>query len=193
MKSICIFSGSNLGNKAEYAQVSRQLAVLMAQQGYRLVYGGSTVGLMGEVANTIMQHGGEAVGVMPRGLFEGEMVHHGLTELIEVDGMHARKAKMGELADGFIALPGGFGTYEELFEVLCWAQIGIHHKPIGLLNIEGYFNPLLALIHSSIEGGFSNSSNLSLFRVSTEPEELLEQMKNYVPQQMERKWKQLDA
>lgn len=193
MKSICIFAGSNLGNRPEYAETSRQLALLMAQQGYRLIYGGSTVGLMGEVANTLMQHGGEVIGVMPRGLFEGEMVHHGLSELIEVDGMHARKAKMGELADAFIALPGGFGTYEELFEVLCWAQIGIHRKPIGLLNIEGYFDPLLALIHSSIEGGFSNASNLSLFNTSSEPGQLLELLNNYVPQPMERKWKQLQG
>ncbi|WP_028562882.1 TIGR00730 family Rossman fold protein [Paenibacillus pinihumi] len=191
MKSICIYSGSNLGNLPEYAITSRKLASLIAERGCRLVYGGSTVGLMGEVANTVMEKKGEVIGVMPRGLFEGEIVHHNLTQLIEVEGMHERKGKMMELADAFIALPGGFGTYEELFEVLCWGQIGIHNKPIGLLNIQGYFNPLLAMVKASIDAGFANNSNMSLFNVSDDPEELLTMLENYVPRTMDRKWKQL--
>lgn len=147
---------------------------------------------MGEVANAVLNGGGEVIGVMPRGLFNGEMVHRELTQLIEVDDMHGRKAKMGELADSFIALPGGFGTYEELFEVLCWSQIGIHKKPVGVLNIRNYFDPLMNLIQHSINEGFSNASHLSLLNIDQEPLELLKKLESYVPQTLEQKWKQLN-
>lgn len=192
MKSICVFAGSNLGVHEDYKAKAVELGNYMAMHNYRLIYGGSKIGLMGEVANAVLNGGGEVIGVMPRGLFNGEMVHRELTQLIEVEDMHGRKAKMGELADGFIALPGGFGTYEELFEVLCWSQIGIHKKPVGVLNIRNYFDPLLNLIHNSIQEGFSNSSHLSLLNVSNEPLRLLTLLKEYIPQTLEQKWKQLN-
>ncbi len=163
----------------------------MAIHNYRLIYGGSRIGLMGEVANAVLNGGGEVIGVMPRGLFNGEMVHRELSQFIEVDDMHERKATMGELAEAFIALPGGFGTYEELFEVLCWSQIGIHKKPVGVLNIRNYFDPLMNMIQHSIHEGFSNASHLSLLNVSSEPLELLHRLESYVPQTLEQKWKQL--
>ncbi|WHX49643.1 TIGR00730 family Rossman fold protein [Paenibacillus woosongensis] len=191
MKTICVFAGSNLGAHEDYKQAAGQLGRHLAKQQYRLVYGGSRIGLMGEAANAAMAAGGEVIGVMPSGLFAGEMVHRELTELIEVDGMHARKAKMGELADGFIALPGGFGTYEELFEVLCWSQIGIHKKPVGLLNVRGFYDPLLQMVEHSIQEGFSNSSHLSLINISPDPAELLQLMESYQPQVLEKKWKEL--
>ncbi|MCR8634572.1 MULTISPECIES: TIGR00730 family Rossman fold protein [Paenibacillus] len=191
MKSICVFAGSNLGEHPEYQIKAAELGTYMAQNNYRLIYGGSKIGLMGEIANAVMNGGGQVIGVMPKGLFKGEVVHRELTQLIEVENMHERKATMGQLADGFIALPGGFGTYEELFEVLCWSQIGIHKKPVGILNIRNYFDPLMNLIKYSINEGFSNSSHLSLINVSNEPMELLNQMENYIPQTLEQKWKQL--
>lgn len=192
MKSICVFAGSNLGVHEEYKVKAVELGNYMAMNEYRLIYGGSRIGLMGEVANAVLYGGGEVIGVMPRGLFNGEMVHRELTQLIEVDDMHGRKAKMRELADGFIALPGGFGTYEELFEVLCWSQIGIHKKPVGVLNIRNYFDPLMNLIQNSINEGFSNASHLSLLNIDQEPLELLKKLESYVPQTLEQKWKQLN-
>lgn len=163
----------------------------MAEQGIGLVYGGSRVGLMGAIADALMENGGTAIGVMPSGLFSGEVVHQNLTELIEVNGMHERKAKMSELADGYIAMPGGFGTYEELFEVLCWAQIGIHQKPIGLYNVNGYFEPMMKMVKYSIQEGFSNDSHLKLIHSSSRPDELVEQMKNYSYPILEKKWTEI--
>lgn len=191
MKAVCVFAGSNPGVKPEYRTLAIQLGSVIADQDIRLVYGGSRLGLMGEVANEVLLRGGHVIGVMPSGLFRGEIVHRDLSELIEVESMHERKAKMGEIADGFIALPGGLGTFEELFEVLCWAQIGIHVKPIGLLNINGYYDPLIELIKHSVQEGFSNESHLSLIRVSDDPEELLNQMNQYQPQELGNKWRQL--
>ncbi|GGH37420.1 LOG family protein [Paenibacillus segetis] len=190
MRTICIFSGSNMGNDEAYRLAAIELGEYMGQQNYRLVYGGSRMGLMGATANAAMAAGGEVIGVMPTGLFAGEMVHREVTELIEVDGMHSRKAKMAELADGFIALPGGFGTYEELFEVLCWLQIGIHQKPIGVLNVKGYYDPLLNMIQSSVTEGFVKSSHLSLLNVAEHAKELIQQMESYTPTQLENKWTQ---
>ncbi|WP_433946199.1 TIGR00730 family Rossman fold protein [Paenibacillus sp. SN-8-1] len=191
MNSVCVFAGSNPGVKPEYQAQAIQLGSALSDKGIRLVYGGSRLGLMGEVANEVLLRGGHVIGVMPQGLFRGEIVHRELTELIEVESMHERKAKMGEIADGFIALPGGLGTFEELFEVLCWAQIGIHAKPIGLLNIHGYYDPLIELIKHSVKEGFSNESHLSLITVSDDPEDLLNQMMRYQPQELGNKWRQL--
>lgn len=191
MKSICVFAGSNLGERPEYQLKAAELGNYMAQEQYRLVYGGSNKGLMGVIANTVLANDGEVTGIMPKGLFKGEIVHQQLTELIEVEGMHERKATMGKLSDGFIALPGGFGTYEELFEVLCWSQIGIHNKPIGILNISGYFDPLLNMINYSVQEGFSNTSNLSLINVSSDPIDLIQRMEHYVPQVIDTKWTQI--
>ncbi|OCB95270.1 LOG family protein YvdD [Bacillus amyloliquefaciens] len=191
MKTICVFAGSNPGVNEEYKRKAAELGEYMAEQGIGLVYGGSRVGLMGTVADALMAGGGKAVGVMPSGLFSGEIVHQNLTELIEVSGMHERKAKMSELADGYIAMPGGFGTYEELFEVLCWTQIGIHQKPIGLYNVNGYFEPLINMIKYSIKEGFSNESHLQLIHTSSRPDELIEQMNQYTYPILDKKWREV--
>ncbi|WP_144468283.1 LOG family protein [Bacillus pumilus] len=191
MKTICVFAGSNPGVKDVYKEKAVELGTYMAEQDIRLVYGGSRIGLMGAIAGEVLRHGGQVIGVMPKGLFRGEVVHQELTELIEVTGMHERKAKMSELADGFIAMPGGFGTYEELFEVLCWAQIGIHQKPIGLYQVNDYFNPLIDMVKFSVQEGFSNESHLQLLHASSEPEELITQMSSYQTPTLEQKWTEL--
>lgn len=146
------------------------------------------MGLMGEVANEMLQHGGEVIGIMPRGLFSGEIVHTALTELIEVESMHERKATMHELADAYIALPGGFGTFEELFEALCWAQIGIHKKPVGLLNVNGYYNPLMQMVQHAVDEGFSTDPAIHLINISDTPEQLISSMDTYTSPSEDQKW-----
>lgn len=191
MKKICVFAGSNLGEREEFAVQARKLGEMLVKNGYELVYGGSCVGLMGEVADEVLKLGGRVTGVMPRGLFRGEIVHEGLTELIEVATMHERKAKMAELADAFIALPGGYGTFEELFEVVCWSQIGIHEKPVGVLNVADFYAPLLEMIEKTAEEGFMNPSNKELIVAGETAEELLTKLKNYERPVMGTKWRQL--
>lgn len=190
MRSICVFAGSRFGEDEQYRVKAEQLGEVMAQRRYRLIYGGSRHGLMGTVADAILTAGGEAVGIMPSGLIHGEMAHPGLTQFIEVEGMHARKAKMNEMADGFIALPGGLGTLEELFEVLCWLQIGIHQKPVGVLNVQGYYEPLLELVNSCVRSGFVPPGHESLLNLAEDPDELLSRMESFVPSIAEKKWKQ---
>ncbi|BDB00774.1 TIGR00730 family Rossman fold protein [Clostridium botulinum] len=191
MKRICVYSGSNLGLRSEYKESAKVLGKILAENKIELVYGGSRIGLMGEISNEVLRNNGKVIGVMPKGLFSGEMVHENLTKLIEVENMHERKQTMAELSDGFIALPGGLGTFEELFEVLSWAQLGIHKKPIGILNISNFFDPLLHMIKNTCTEGFMNESNIKLISVSDTPSELIKQMKNYVPPLMENKWREL--
>ncbi|AUN16963.1 TIGR00730 family Rossman fold protein [Clostridium botulinum] len=191
MKRICVYSGSNLGLRSEYKESAKLLGKILAENKIELVYGGSRIGLMGEISNEVLRNNGKVIGVMPKGLFSGEMVHENLTKLIEVENMHERKQTMAELSDGFIALPGGLGTFEELFEVLSWAQLGIHKKPIGILNISNFFDPLLHMIKNACTEGFMNESNIKLISVSDTPSELIKQMKNYVPPLMENKWREL--
>src|SRR5438477_2940520 len=153
MHRICVFSGSNTGKRQEYQQAARDLGQELVARGLGLVYGGASVGLMGVIADTVLASGGEVIGVIPSALTRYEIPHKSLTQLHEVASMHERKALMADLSDGFIALPGGFGTFDELFEIITWAQLGLHNKPIGLLNAAGYFAPLLALVvHASTEG-----------------------------------------
>lgn len=192
MKRICVFSGSNVGNKAEYEQLAVALGNELATRQYGLVYGGSQVGLMGRLANAVLTQGGEVIGVMPRGLFRGEIVHDQLTELIEVTTMHERKAKMSELADAFIALPGGYGTFEELFEAICWSQIGIHQKPIGLLNIAGFYDPLVQMVSQAVAAEFIHPEHAKLFVVAAEPQSLIEKMLHFQRPQQVNKWRELD-
>ncbi|APU59747.1 TIGR00730 family Rossman fold protein [Clostridium botulinum] len=191
MKKICVYSGSNLGLRSEYKESAKLLGKILAENKIELIYGGSRIGLMGEISNEVLRNNGKVIGVMPKGLFSGEMVHENLTKLIEVENMHERKQTMAELSDGFIALPGGLGTFEELFEVLSWAQLGIHKKPIGILNISNFFDPLLHMIKNTCTEGFMNESNIKLISVSDTPSELIKQMKNYVPPLMENKWREL--
>lgn len=181
MKRICVFAGSNLGTKPEYEQAAVQLGKLLAAKGFELVYGASSIGLMGRLADTMIACGGKVIGVMPKNLFFSEKVHRHITELHEVENMHERKALMSNLADAYIALPGGLGTFEELFEVVSWAQIGIHEKPIGVLNVLGYYEPLVDMLEKCVEAGFMKKTNLNLLLIEEELETLLERMINYVP------------
>jgi uncharacterized protein (TIGR00730 family) len=191
MNTICVYAGSNLGVRPEFKTHTRKLGEEIAKRGLALVYGGSGMGLMGELANEVLENGGKVIGVMPTGLFAGELMHQGLTEFIEVKDMHERKAKMIQLSDGYIALPGGFGTFEELFEVISWAQLGIHKKPIGIFNVEGYYTPLLEMIHHSIQAGFVKESHKALFLSADEAGTLMDKMVSFIPPELGKKWDQI--
>jgi len=173
MKRICVFCGSSRGQKPVYAEAARELGELLARKKIGLVFGGGRIGLMGVVADAVLAGGGEAIGVIPKSLKERELGHDGVTELRIVPSMHARKAMMAELADGFIAMPGGFGTLDELCEILTWAQLGIHEKPCGLLNANNFFAPLLALFDHQMEEGFLAARHRALLRVEEKPELLV--------------------
>jgi len=181
MKRIAVYCGSCMGNRAEYRRAAEELGHLMVSRNIGLVYGGGSIGLMGAIAQTVLDDGGEAIGVIPRFLENEEIVHRHLTELHLVDTMHQRKMKMAELADGFIALPGGFGTLEEWFEMLTWAQIGHHRKPIALLNVSGYFDPLLEMIRRGCEECFIPSECHDMVIHDSDPSRLLDRMNSFRP------------
>ncbi|HZO74766.1 MAG TPA: TIGR00730 family Rossman fold protein [Ktedonobacteraceae bacterium] len=181
MSRICVFAGSSMGVRKEYEEAARTLGHELATRGLGLVYGGASVGLMGVMADAVLAEGGEVIGVLPRGLFKREVGHEHLTQLHMVNSMHERKALMADLADGFIALPGGYGTFDELFEAITWAQIGLHSKPIGLLNVMRYFDPLLALIAHVTTEGFIPASSSRLVLQKEKPGELLEAFAAYIP------------
>lgn len=190
MHRICVFSGSNLGVRPEYQQAAYALGQELAARRLGLVYGGASVGLMGAVADAALAAGGEVIGVLPRGLFNREVPHKHLTELREVGSMHERKALMADLADGFIALPGGYGTFDELFEIITWAQLGLHSKPIGLLDASDYFTPLLALITHATKEGFIPQSNTNLLLRAEDPATLLNRFEAYTPPARSSEWKE---
>lgn len=177
----CVFCGSNFGVREEYRQAAVALGKCLAGKGIGLVYGGGSVGLMGVTADAVLARGEEVVGVIPESMATREVAHQGLTELDVVRGMHPRKARMAELSAAFIAMPGGFGTFEELFEVITWSQLGFHAKPIGLLNVLGYFDPFLELVDQAVREGFIRPENRSLFEVAGTPEELLEKLGQRLP------------
>jgi uncharacterized protein (TIGR00730 family) len=179
MKRITVFCGASSGTDPIYTEQARELGRVLAQNNIGLVYGAARIGVMGAVADATLAAGGEAIGVIPHFLRSKEVAHEALTELILVDTMHERKAKMNELCDAVIALPGGFGTLEELFEMLTWAQLGLHRKPIGLLNTNGYYGDLIAMIDSMVAKGFLNEMNRGMLLVSNDINELLELLKNY--------------
>jgi uncharacterized protein (TIGR00730 family) len=187
MKRICVFCGSNTGLNPVYLQTAQKVGEFFAENNIELVYGGGRVGLMGKVADSVMQNGGKVVGIIPEALATREIAHAGLTELIVVDSMHERKAMMAELSDGFIALPGGFGTFEELCEIITWAQLGIHQKACGILNIEGFYDNLIALFDHSTSQNFIRPEYRSLVIVDENIENLYSKMKTYVPPVLE-KW-----
>jgi uncharacterized protein (TIGR00730 family) len=176
MKRICVFAGSNLGVRDEYSAVAQELGRALAQREVGLIYGGARVGLMGEMANAVLAARGHVTGVIPEALVAKEVAHAGLSELRVVGSMHERKAMMAELADGFIALPGGWGTLEEFFEVLTWAQLGLHQKPCGLLNVESYFDRLLSFIAHAIDEGFLKREYGAMVPVSSSPDALLDML-----------------
>ncbi len=154
LRSLCVYCGSKSGNDPRYEATAAELGRLMAQSGVRLVYGGGSVGLMGTVADSVLAHGGEVFGVIPKGLFTTEIGHPGLTELVEVGSMHERKALMAAEADAFVALPGGLGTLEELAEIATWSQLGIHAKPVAVLDLDGFWEPLLGFLDRAADAGF---------------------------------------
>ena len=176
---ICVFCGSNLGIDVAYRDAAVKLGRLLVVRGIELVYGGGNIGLMGVVADAVLTDGGRVIGVIPESLMAKEVGHLGLTELRIVKSMHERKALMADLSDGFIALPGGFGTFEEFCEVVTWSQLGIHSKPCGLLNVGGYYDPLLVLFDRAVGAGFLREENRSLVLAAGTAEALLEQMARY--------------
>jgi uncharacterized protein (TIGR00730 family) len=173
MKSLCVFCGSSAGTGAAYAEAARALGRELAGRGLRLVYGGGNVGLMGILADEVLSAGGEVIGVIPQALVAREVAHAGLTRLHVVGSMHQRKALMADLSDAFLALPGGFGTLEELCEVLTWAQLGLHAKPCGLLNVDGYFDALLHFLDRAVDQGFLRAGHRALVLVAQTPQEVL--------------------
>jgi len=176
MKRVCVFCGSSAGTRPVYAEAARAMGRLLAERGIGLVYGGGRVGLMGEVADAVLAAGGEVTGVIPRGLMEREVGHRGLTTLHVTGTMHERKALMVDLSDGFVALPGGYGTLDELCEALTWSQLGIHARPCGVLNVDGYFDALLALFDHAVREGFVREAHRGLVLEASEPAALLDAM-----------------
>ena len=187
MRRVCVFSGSSSGVRPEYRRAAEALGQTLAAHRIGVVYGGAQVGLMGAVADAALAAGGEVIGVIPEALVAKEIAHPGLTELRIVASMHQRKALMADLADAFIALPGGWGTLEEFFEVLTWAQLGLHRKPCGLLNVQGYFDRLLAFLAHTIDEGFVRPQNAELIAVAATPGELLDRLESPLPPPVE-KW-----
>jgi uncharacterized protein (TIGR00730 family) len=176
MRRICVFCGSAFGQDPRYRAAAVDLGRLVAEKDLGLVYGGGRVGLMGVLADAALAAGGEVIGVIPEALNAREVAHRGVTELIVVPSMHTRKARMAELADAFVALPGGFGTFEELFEIITWAQLGLHSKPIGLLDVAGYFEPLQQLVERALGEGFVKPEHRDLVRMHEDPARLLDDL-----------------
>jgi len=179
MNRITVFCGSSLGTDADFELQARALGQKLASKDIELVYGGAHVGLMGAIANGALQHGGKVIGVLPTFLQSKEIAHTGLTELILVDSMHERKTKMNDLCDGVIALPGGFGTLEELFEMLTWGQLGLHKKPIGILNMNGFYDNLIAFMDEMVEKGLLKDVNRKMILLSEDIDELIAKMEAY--------------
>lgn len=179
MKNICVFCGSSSGDRSIYLEKAKELGKLIAEQKMRLVYGGGNVGLMGIIADEAMKHGGQVTGIIPHFLFDWEVGHEGLTELIKVDSMHERKLKMSELADGFVAMPGGFGTLEELGEILTWIQLSIIQKPVGILNVDGFYDHLIGQLDHMVDEKFLKPENRAMVLVSDDPGALISMMENF--------------
>lgn len=191
MQYICVYTGSNSGVRSEYQQAAKALGHELIARGLGLVYGGGRVGLMGVIANTMMAEGGEVIGVMPHALFPSEVADTHLTKFYEVGSMHERKALMADLASGFIAMPGGFGTLDELFEITTWSQLGLHHKPVGLLNVSGFYDPLLEMVAHLVHEGFVKPSGAHTLLHEDTPAALLDLMMTYSAPAKELKWSDL--
>ncbi len=176
MQRVCVFCGASSGGRAVYAAAARSFGGELACRGLGLVYGGGRVGLMGSVAEGALSGGGEVIGVIPRALVERELAHEGVTELRVVQSLHERKALMAELADAFVALPGGFGTLDELMEQLTWSQLGLHDKPVGLLDVDGYWDPLIALARHATEEGFVREADLAAIAVGADAGALVDRL-----------------
>jgi uncharacterized protein (TIGR00730 family) len=179
MRSVCVFCGSSAGKDSRFAQAASEFGALLAKEGITLVYGGGHVGLMGILADAVLAGGGKVIGVIPRALWDREVGHRSLTELHVVETMHERKAMMASLAEAFVALPGGLGTFEEIFEVWTWAQLGIHDKPCGFLDVLSYYSPLLTFLDSAVDAGFVRSQHRAMAIVDGDAASLLKRMAAY--------------
>ena len=188
LRSVCVFSGSSPGARPSYTETAAALGREVATRGMRLVYGGASVGLMGAVADAALAAGGEVVGVIPQHLMDREVAHDGLTELRVTGSMHERKALMADLADGFVALPGGLGTLEELAEILTWSQLGLQSKPCGLLDVEGFFDPLLAFLDHTVTERFVSTEHRALVLAADRPDALLDLLAGWRPGVPGAKW-----
>lgn len=187
MKSVCVYCGSSPGRLKAYADAARSLARALVDRGLSLVYGGASIGIMGLIADTVLDHGGDAVGVIPEALLRKEVAHGGLSELHVTRSMHERKTRMAELSDGFVAMPGGIGTFEEIFEVWSWARLGFHQKPCGLLNVGGYYDTLAGFLDHAVAERFIQKRFRAMLMVEREAEPLLERFLLYRPPDVE-KW-----
>lgn len=187
MNRVCVYCGSNPGRVPEYVAAGERLGRLLAERGIGLVYGGSSLGVMGAVANAALAGGAEVIGVIPSALATREVAHPRLSELVVVESMHERKAKMADLSDAFVALPGGWGTMEEIFEALTWAQLGLHRKPCGLLNVAGYFDHLEAFLEHAMGEAFVRAEYKPMMMVEEDPKKLLERFRSYEPPRV-KKW-----
>jgi uncharacterized protein (TIGR00730 family) len=187
MRSVCVFCGSSSGFHPAYAEAAKELGEILARRGLRLIYGGGNIGLMGVLADAVLAGGGEVIGVIPQALEAKELAHRGVTDLQIVGSMHERKQRMAAQADAFIAMPGGYGTLEEFCEVLTWSQLGLHQKPCGVLNVAGYFDPLLQLFDRAVAEGFLRSTHRAIVLVDTSCQSLLEQLAAFTPVTKE-KW-----
>lgn len=181
LRTVCVYAGSSTGNRPAYRHAAVTLGRTIAESGRRLVYGGGAVGLMEVVADAALAAGGDVIGVIPRSLDDREIGHRGLTELRIVESMHERKMQMAELSDAFVALPGGVGTVEELVEVLTWTQLGFHHKPCAVLDVEGYYRPLVAFLDHAVDEGFLRAGHRHLLLAGDEPGELLDRLAAWQP------------
>ena len=181
IKNVCVFCGSSPGSKPDYLRAAEELGKEIAFRKMSLIYGGASVGLMGMVARTVLEAGGRVVGVIPESLKDQEIAQEGLLEMYIVSSMHERKAKMAEFSDAFIALPGGFGTFEEFFEMITWAQLGIHDKPCGLLNISGYYDKLLSFLDDAVTEGFIYGLHRDMILTANKPSQLIEKLQSYKP------------
>jgi uncharacterized protein (TIGR00730 family) len=181
LKRVCVFCGSNAGLRPEYADAARRLARVLSSRGIGVVYGGGNIGLMGIIADAMLEAGAEVIGVIPQSLVEREVAHAGLTALHVVQTMHERKAMMSSLSDAFIAMPGGFGTFDEFFEVLTWSQLGYHRKPCGLLDVAGYFDRMTAMLDHAVAEGFLRPAHRGLVIADRDPEALLQKLADFTP------------
>jgi uncharacterized protein (TIGR00730 family) len=188
VRKLCVFCGSSPGARAAYGDAAEELARLLVAEGIGLVYGGGAVGLMGRLADAVLADGGEAIGVIPEALLAREIGHPGLSDLRVVGSMHERKALMAELADGFVALPGGLGTVEELFEVYTWAQLGLHRKPCALLDVDGYYEGIARFLAHAVEERFLRPEHRELLIVEHDPHALLDRLRRFEPEAVSPKW-----
>lgn len=191
MQYICVYTGSNVGSRPAYTEAAQALGRELVARGLGLVYGGGRVGLMGIIADTVKSAGGDVIGVMPHALFPNEVANTQVTKFYEVGSMHERKALMVDLSSGFIAMPGGFGTLDELFEIVTWSQLGIHNKPVGLLNVAGFYDPLLAMVEHLVKEGFVKQVHADCLLYNADPAALLNMMNAYAAPEHEIKWDNL--